>query len=501
MSTNILAFAVHLSLLSQPLHDMLVDPLPRALARLGTTQFGHLDPITWVGFAPDGKSVLTADNQARFRFWDVATGRSITQYRSYLSRYSFAMSSDNGTLALSDHQEAAISIFKVGTRKEIQRLSFDELHRPEKERFGIYRFTLSPNGRFLAIWESHPPNVVFGDDAAKRRKYLLDVWDLHNRRRLRSWKTGDLCDVEFCPDGKTLAAFEWPHRNNKKSVRFWDIDSDDEIGHVELPFAVSRIAFRPDGKSFLGVNEDRTALHLFEKSTGKSIGTVLKSQEPLAAFALSPDGKRLALSHGGRLVVHELDGGQFVFGVPHEDSSGIARLPASHDRPLYFFARWTGRIGRRQRAQSRDLGYRQRRVCLARRMAWWTSSAVHAHGHHLLARDMDMNLSYWDLRAGAAAALVGEPRLPYKERTFNLIAISSTGPATSRRSLPTAKRLPHSGWMRRFAFMSWPAANDAALEGSDEATCLAFRRTASLSLDRLLTAELAFDAASGSVQI
>jgi WD40 repeat protein len=379
--------------LLQPGTDSRGDPLPAgALFRLGTTRFGHHDPITWIGFTND-KTVLTTSNRDNLRFWDVATGKESARYYSHSPRRYFALSADGKKLAL--HRDEVMSILDVVSRNEIRRLTFEELFGPEQERWPLYRFILSPNGRLLAIWDDHPPN--FGVAEKARRRFSLDVWDLDAGRRIRTWKTGDLYEVEFTPDGKALVAQE---RGKQDGLHSWEIGSGKELRRVELPRPLYRFVFTADGKTIIGLSMARDSLHQFEARTGKELRAIADKGGPIVTFALSRDRRNLALVQGGRLIVQGLDSSKVVLDVPLPVDSASVFDRHSFD-PIVELAAFS--------ADGNTLA-----VANGRRVELWNLAsgtrlnpdetigvpiiAINAHGHHLLARDLDMNLSLWDLR-------------------------------------------------------------------------------------------------------
>src|SRR5947208_3001167 len=59
-----------------PRVDLLGDPLPPgAVARLGSSRWQHGGSVSAVVFSPDGKALLSGDQDGRILCWDAATGQ------------------------------------------------------------------------------------------------------------------------------------------------------------------------------------------------------------------------------------------------------------------------------------------------------------------------------------------------------------------------------------------------------------------------------------------
>src|SRR5262249_39462301 len=121
--------------------DQSGDPLPPgAIARLGTVRFRHLDTVTSVAYAPDGKTLATVvrpggGRSPSIHLWDLATGqelRSATQGSS-VSGIDFTFSPDGKILAWVDvlsegnkarEAECCLRLQEVGTGKQLVQRRF-----------------------------------------------------------------------------------------------------------------------------------------------------------------------------------------------------------------------------------------------------------------------------------------------------------------------------------------------------------------------------------------
>jgi WD40 repeat protein len=453
------------------------DPLPPAArVRFGTTRFGHREPISWVGFTPNGSIVLTATSDSQVRFWDVATRRELTRHRGGWSvRDTFAMSADSTKLALWYYDAEYLTVLDVSSRKVTRRFTGEEVFGPKLGR-PHRRFILSPDGGFLVAGNMHVAHAGKRDETPG----YLDVWDVKSGRRVHRWKTGDVYHAEFAPNGKTFIAFEWDQAAMKSTLSSRNLNSGEEVHRVELPRRISRFTCLPDGKSLLGLSQDRGSLHRYEIATGKELDNITDKGGPIFAFALSPDGRDLATAQPGRVTVRRLADGRKLLEVPfprhsltdeswHYTNAHLVcfspdgtTLAVAKGRTLEL---WDVATGIRLHGDDSMGG---------------SVLAVHTHGRHLLARSKDMTLTLWDLRTGKLQRrFTDEPsQLPLNERQqmpvrefFDRFDWRGSSQAISPDGQKAAA-LWRDGPIHLFDLASGKTLHRFA--GSDEATCLAF---------------------------
>jgi WD40 repeat protein len=67
--------------LTEPARDLHGDALPAgAVARLGSVRWRHGAPISFVAFAPDGKSVISGGDDGFFRVWEYPSGKELRRF-------------------------------------------------------------------------------------------------------------------------------------------------------------------------------------------------------------------------------------------------------------------------------------------------------------------------------------------------------------------------------------------------------------------------------------
>jgi WD40 repeat protein len=475
MPISVLAVILELSIvLSGVQPAALADPLPPgAKARFGTTKFWHYNPIAWIGFAND-KTVLTGAPHAGLCAWDVATGKkSTTHYGSY-PRYSFAVSADGRRLAGNNHRDEVFTIVDSATQKELRRFAHEDLF--GYGRNNLYRFGLSCDGRFLAIWDYLPPRTVAPEDFLKRRRFAVDVWDLQAGRRLHEIKAGDVAEAEFSCDGKILFA---QIRGKESELRSWEIESGKERRSVGLPRSLYRFVPLPDGKSLVGQSMDRTELHLYDADTGKERRTIAE-KTPIVTFAVSHDGKRVALVQGHRLLVLRLENGEKVLDVPLPIDAQLVfdRFVFESLIELIAFSPDDNTLA----------------VANGNRVDLWNIAtatkvkqvesiggpvvAIQTHGNHLLARSNSMDLSLWNVQTGKLERRFHKqspPRATFRERRYDPVALHFHWAGSAQAFSPDGATIAafwQDGPIHLIDLASGRLLH--LLAGSEQATCLAF---------------------------
>lgn len=311
---------------------------PVATAKTTPTEWitlkGHTRSAALVYFAPDGKTLASADRDGTILFWDLTKDRPI--------EIAPIRTADHYGTALLAYSPDSKRLVSVGVLQRQARLWEVAGAQPKlvpssiQHRAHVYDAAFSPDGRTLAtagregtvrLWDVSvvPPRAKavlsgFGDSVslvafspdgrtlAARGGDDIVLWDLGQTKpkRRRAVLTSDLgLDViAFAPDGKTLVQGAPTLAEGQDlpacdvTVLVWDVAGARLLNRVVLKgkdYRVNRIAFSPDVRTLIAVDDNRRVIW-WDISSGKKLR---EWAMPSIAYsvAFSPNGRHVATAH------------------------------------------------------------------------------------------------------------------------------------------------------------------------------------------------------------
>ncbi len=231
--------------------------------------------IRWVAFAPDGKSVATAEYDGNVRIRDAATGKVLTDWAAHPTGVQCLKFTRDG--------KTLVTCGKDGTAKVWDLASHNLKATMSGETTALYTLDLSHDDKNLVTGSKDAAATLWdvdtGEQKGEIREYLGSVevvryspngtlfavagWD--GSVQLRGSTTGSivrtlqgqgggLLSMAFTPDSKRLVA-----GNEIGEVRAWDVASGGVLFTVPVhDGAVRAIAFSPDGKLMATAGHDWT---------------------------------------------------------------------------------------------------------------------------------------------------------------------------------------------------------------------------------------------------
>jgi RNA polymerase sigma factor (sigma-70 family) len=293
--------------------DRFGDPLPAdAIARFGTARFGHdwyTESTVW---SPNGKIIATLggnDTSRPLSLWDAATGRELRQLAAGSPLRAAAFAPDGKTLATAEGKRGIV-LWDVPSGKELHRFTSPD---------DGTAVAFAPDGRTLAaayrrgvirvLELAHRRLVVelkaSGDPFLRTVAYAPDgktlastgddgaviLWDLATgterwqKKPHGEWAWG----LAFSPDGKTLAT-----TGADCIIRVWDVSRGENlISFGKAAIHGVLIAYSPDGRT-LASPGPADFVCLWDPSTGKEKGHWQTGERWHHSVSYSPDGRTLA---------------------------------------------------------------------------------------------------------------------------------------------------------------------------------------------------------------
>lgn len=249
--------------------------------------------IVAVAYAPDGKTLASADDAYNVRLTDVSSGQT-RQAFAYKERVaSLAFAPDGKLLAIGVGKQIRLLNPKTDmkTAAPVRVLETSIM---------VYKpLQFSANGRVLLAVEGGYKR----DSQDNSLDYGVEVWDVASGRKISNYtaKDTDTYAASLSPDGKTFVAL-----NRRFSRSLFSVATGKEIRELsnafthdtppfEVPF-VSTLTFSPDGKWIAGTGsyfEANGHLTLWETASGK-IKWSRNFYDYGSAIAWAPDSSRVA---------------------------------------------------------------------------------------------------------------------------------------------------------------------------------------------------------------
>jgi WD40 repeat protein len=262
-----------------------------------------------LAFSPDGKTLVSGSkHRGVVHFWDAATGKELTrsvellQARGHEHSVCAVVYTADGKNVLTAGLDRTARRWDAASGRQLTRARISNRGQDGGQRPRIVAMVV-PDGKMAAASGGKVLTAASSDED-------LQVWDFAASKLL--WRTNiRVFALAFSPSGKTLAA-----GTNDGVVRLWDAASGKQLW-VWKPGAPERIAnslaFSPDGRT-LAVSYD--GLMLLEAATGEKLRQLWQPESPNflpKTLAYSPDGRILAMRRDSKEVwLWEVASGQKI---------------------------------------------------------------------------------------------------------------------------------------------------------------------------------------------
>lgn len=329
---------------------------------------GSIGPVERIALSPDGTLVAAGCSDKRIILWDVKSQRILRTLVGHEGAVTNVLFFANGTRLASASEDHRIRIWDAGSGREIAVLN-------EKTDDGFSEIAIDANSRYLA--------ASSGLD--------IKLWDLKSCEKLRifSGHTEPVASLAFSADGKKLISGDASNfilGSGSHSIRFWSVESGDELRSIPCDSDVPAICLEPDGTVISGHFDG--SIKLWDASKGTETGQLVGTACWLGCIAISPDGKTVAMGTDDNcILLLRIDTGDLKRLVGHSEKvSCLLFLPdgnlvsGSEDDSLRIWSSRSGAPLQTCEGHEDDI----------------TSLAVSSDGKILVSASADKNIKLWD---------------------------------------------------------------------------------------------------------
>jgi len=228
---------------------------------------GHAREVSAVVFSLDGKLLASVSSDSTLKMWDVDFGEVRYTLTGHPGVRAATFSPDGQTLVTADANNIVFSDLSTGKSKKTIRTASH-----------IVALALSPDGKFLAV----------GSDPLEGSINNLELWEMPEGKS-RGFLKGDtnyVYSLAFSADSSLLAS-----ASGDSTVRLWDPQSGTLKQTLKVDDFQPGFALLPGGQQLVSILPDRGPAVLDITSGAAKALRV----DFAASFALSPDGKTLAV--------------------------------------------------------------------------------------------------------------------------------------------------------------------------------------------------------------
>jgi WD40 repeat protein len=237
---------------------------------------GHTSPPLYAAYSPDGKLVATGSDK-ELLLWDAEKLKLVKKLATPAGWLAFAP--DGKSILSAQHHPDRPLGNDVVTRWDLT--TYEGKPLPPLTRLkGWPVYHLSPDGKTLYSLVADGPD----------REQRVRAYDAASGKELFPLQAhiGQVRSVAFSPDGKRLASV-----SNDPGIRLWDVATGKAERVLPNEQGFWSVAFSPDGKR-IAAGEQDGAVVLYDATTGEKLRTLPGPRSEVRAVAFSPDGSLVA---------------------------------------------------------------------------------------------------------------------------------------------------------------------------------------------------------------
>jgi WD40 repeat protein len=287
-------------------------------ARTGKEQ-RQLKDVFSAAFTPDGKQLIAGNKDGVIQILDPGTGREVGRLEGHRAPVDVLAVSPDGRSLVSADEEGSEP--REGKRTETSVRLWDQQTGKLRQQWpggekGVISLQFSPDGKTVAVQDGKGNLLLYEATSGKERQRLVMG---------PSWQGSGYA---FSPDGKVLLL-----QDGKGPFAEWDLARNTERRRWGGASASFPVVYSPDGK--VAVSSGPVGVIVWDVATGKEWNTVAGHRHPLDALSFSPDGRLVAsLDREGIFGIWEAQTGKPLLPMAADKPEMALRFRFSTDGTL-----------------------------------------------------------------------------------------------------------------------------------------------------------------------
>ena len=279
---------------------------------------GHQGPVQAVGFAPDGRQIVSGSDDRTVRLWSVETGEEVRRLSGHQDWVLCVAFLPDGRRVLSGSTDRTIRLWDWESKGEVGRLEGHEA--------SVTCLSVSPDGTQVAVGVGRPDHPTLGLRVGRELRKLeghrgpiqcvafsadgrqglsggndrtVRLWSLDDGRETRRLEghTHVVRDAVFCREGRHALS-----GGQDRTTRLWNLEAGtEESGQRDYPERVFRVAAFGDRLWAVVVWEDG-GCQLWDAGLGRESCRLVGHTATVWAAAFSGDGRRLLTGSVDRTI-------------------------------------------------------------------------------------------------------------------------------------------------------------------------------------------------------
>ncbi len=280
---------------------------------------GHSNSVFSASFSPDGKAIASASADNTVKLWGIGDQepKTFIGHRDSLQGVSF---SPNGKIIASAGDDKTIRLWDLAGR-EIESIKAES----ESAWNRIWSLSFSPAGRRVPLI------------ATASYDKTIKLWSLKGKN-LKTFKghSGEVTDVSFSPDGRTLASASYDG-----TLKLWDVEGQELRTLIGNAGKARSVSFSPDGKTLVSAHNDGT-IKIWNLQ-GEILRNFKGHRSYVTSARFSPDGKTIASASRDKTIkLWSLEGQEIKTLTGH--TAEVTRISFRYDSKVLASASVDGTI-------------------------------------------------------------------------------------------------------------------------------------------------------------